>query len=206
MEFIAASTDRMGGVDSTYRRVLLERNEEVSLWQHWRSRAEQEILYEVLVDRYGVPREIRFRGEDSDKVFARGTFMGRNVEEAEQEMSPQQIRDRLEEERREEVRMYMPPFYTGLEETGRRTVEVAGRELFAVELEAVPASEYISKVELLYSPDVPGGVLRLSVNGQVAIELDRWIEDGQPEFDEDKLVCLDSMEDYREQEAETSSS
>ncbi|MDY7027275.1 MAG: hypothetical protein SVR04_03145 [Spirochaetota bacterium] len=182
-----------GEVQNSYRRVLLEKNEDGSLWQQRQSQFQQEIFYETQVGPYGVPREIRYRDVPTGRAVGRSTFLGENVAEVEGQLSPEEIQARLDEERGEEVRMYMPPFYQGLKEAGRETVKAAGREVYTVRFTAEAAAEHISELELYYSPDVPGGVVRLSINGQALAEISEWIDMAEQVIAEDEVMKVDQF-------------
>jgi hypothetical protein len=169
-------------VRSRYRRVLIDEegeNGESRWWQIRHLQNGEEYLYETLVGPYGVPREIRYRQPGREGYGSRGTSLGEAVVRAEERMSPQEIRDRLAEQRRSEMDGGMIDFYEGIEETSRETITAAGRKVYTIRLEGEMRSEDAGTVAVFYSPDVPGGIVRITMAGQVYAEITGWIDDGR---------------------------
>jgi hypothetical protein len=176
--------DQNGGARMRYSRVLLSRQEGGDWWQIVQRQGESEILHESLVGPYGIPREIRFIDPGSKAAGSRETMLGESVAEAEAMMSPEEISSRLNEDREEKVREKLPSIYADLEETGRGQVVVAGRSVYAARF---TASTEAGEIALYYSPDTPGGLLRMTFNGDVFMEITDWLENGKRVIDDSDI-------------------
>jgi hypothetical protein len=143
------------------------------LWQVRQSQGEREARYEVHVSSFGVPVEIFYVHPESDTWLKRVPMIALSLEQALTQMTADTLREKIAEEREDDVGRLMQRNFGSPVIVGEEWVETPAGRMAAVHVSdaAGPGGE----LHYWLSPDVPGGVLMVShsspPSGQALVEL-----------------------------------
>jgi hypothetical protein len=153
-------------------------------WRIKHETGKESLEYEVHVNNFSVPDEVRFVLPQNGKVYSRSTRFGESVEEAKGQMSDEEISARLEEERSEKFRDQVGMLGMEIERQGEEFVTIAGENSYAVHYSGTVGNGSMP-INLWYSPDVTGNLLRMSAKGQVMVEVTSFLDTQERMFGDD---------------------
>lgn len=157
-----------------------ERTEE-GWWRIEQERGDERFVYEVLVDTFSVPREVRFIFPGNGQVYSRKTMFGVSVEEAQASMTDEEIAAVLEEERQTKLGESSDRLGLRVDKTREEFIQVGGAQVYSVHFSGTLGNGAIP-VEIWYSPDLPGNLLRMRGKGQVMFEVTQVLEEQKRKF------------------------
>ncbi len=162
-------------------------------WQVRQSLYDESIMYEVLVSDLGTPMKIRYVHPESGKKHETIPFIAVKVEKGLSEMSREELRSILEQERRENFDKEWSYAFNDPEIIGEEMVEIPAGRFQAVHVSDTFAEEMETSVDYWISPDVPGMILKILYSSPASeeryvIELREITKDNRPLITENELV------------------
>ncbi len=171
--------DKNGKIREKIIRTVIEKNSEGEIWwqtEHSR-KGEDTVFYEVLVNRYFVPVTVRFRNSETGGLLSRDTMFGESVRDAMLNISEEEIKSKLDEEREDYAVQNLPSIYSRIKNSGSEVITAGGRKIETVHyIGELPSDEGPGTVDIWYSPDIPQGIVRINVNNETAAEISAWIK------------------------------
>jgi len=173
--------DNSGNVQERISRVFLAEAGPAGWWRIAYEDSSERHTYEVRVDRFSVPREVRFILPQNGKVYYRKTRMGQSMEDTPGSMSDDDISAQLEQERRRSLEESVGMLGMDIEKKEEVLIELAGREVLAAHYNGTAGNGAVA-IDIWYSPDITGNLLRMMTDGRVAMEITSFIEDAEREY------------------------
>ncbi len=150
-------------------------------WRIEQERGDERFVYEVLVDAFSAPREVRFVLPMFGQVYCRKTLFGISIEEAPESRSDAEIAAVLEEERENKLRENTDRLGLDVENVTKGFIEIGGEQVYSVRFSGTVNNGAIP-VEIWFSPDLPGRLLRMRGKGQLMFEVTKVLDDRKMKF------------------------
>lgn len=172
-----------GSLSFTYEKALLSRDDSGNSW--WQMRIEfngRELFLEVLSNKYDIPLKIRSIDLETDFGFEIVPDIAFDFENAINEVPAEQLAASVQDKIGQNISEGLSTFFTNPEIIGEEIVEThAGKFITVLVRDSYSDTEWVN---YWLSPDVPGGIVRIS-----------FIRDGVLESNVTELIELsDSVE------------